>query len=63
MVLTRDQISNFTVGRDADPADRTLDMQVSRLRERLRDQAREAEIIKTVRGQGYVLATRVEEKA
>lgn len=63
VVLTRDQISNFTVGRDADPADRTLDMQVSRLRERLRDQAREAEIIKTVRGQGYVLATRVEEKA
>jgi two-component system, OmpR family, response regulator len=63
IVLTRDQISNFTVGRDADPADRTLDMQVSRLRERLRDQAREAEIIKTVRGKGYVLATRVEEKA
>jgi two-component system OmpR family response regulator len=37
-------------------------MQVSRLRERLRDHAREPEIIKTVRGKGYVLATRVEEK-
>ena len=60
-VLTRDQLSNFTFGRDADPLDRTLDMQVSRLRERLREQAREPEIIKTVRGKGYVLAARVEE--
>jgi two-component system OmpR family response regulator len=60
-VLSRDQLSNFTTGRDADPLDRTLDMQVSRLRERLRDHAREAEIIKTVRGKGYVLAARVED--
>jgi len=60
IVLSRDQLSNFTYGRDADPLDRTLDMQVSRLRERLREQAREPEIIKTVRGKGYVLATRVE---
>ena len=62
-VLSRDQLSNFTFGRDADPLDRTIDMQVSRLRERLRDQAREAEIIKTVRGKGYVLASRVEEQS
>ena len=62
-VLSRDQLSNFTFGRDADPMDRTIDMQVSRLRERLRDQAREAEIIKTVRGKGYVLAARVEATA
>jgi two-component system OmpR family response regulator len=60
VVLSRDQLSNFTFGRDADPMDRTIDMQVSRLRERLRDQAREAEIVKTVRGRGYVLAARVE---
>jgi two-component system OmpR family response regulator len=59
-VLSRDQLSNFTFGRDADPMDRTIDMQVSRLRERLGDQAREAEIIKTVRGKGYVLAARVD---
>src|SRR6267142_2060202 len=37
-VLSRDQLFNFTFGRDADPLDRTIDMQVSRLRERLRDQ-------------------------
>jgi two-component system OmpR family response regulator len=59
-VLSRDQLSNFTYGRDADPLDRTIDMQVSRLRERLRDQPREPEFIKTVRGKGYVMATRVE---
>jgi len=59
-VLSRDQLSNFTFGRDADPLDRTIDMQVSRLRERLRDEAREPAIIKTVRGKGYVLAVRVE---
>lgn len=63
VVLNRDQLMNFTYGRDADPLDRTIDMQVSRLRERLRDQAREPEIIKTVRGKGYVLATRVEAQA
>ncbi|MEO8136576.1 MAG: response regulator transcription factor [Betaproteobacteria bacterium] len=62
VVLSRDQLSNFTFGRDADPLDRTIDMQVSRLRERLREQAREPEIIKTVRGKGYVMAARVEEK-
>ena len=62
-VLSRDQLSNFTFGRDADPLDRTIDMQVSRLRERLRDQAREPAIIKTVRGKGYVLAVRVESQS
>ena len=62
VVLSRDQLSNFTFGRDADPLDRTIDMQVSRLRERLRELAREPEIIKTVRGKGYVLAARVDEK-
>ncbi len=60
VVLSRDQLSNFSFGRDADPLDRTIDMQVSRLRERLRDQAREPVIIKTVRGKGYVLAAHVE---
>jgi two-component system, OmpR family, response regulator len=59
VVLNRDQLMNFTYGRDADPLDRTIDMQISRLRERLRDQAREPDIIKTVRGKGYVLAVRV----
>jgi two-component system OmpR family response regulator len=60
-VLTRDQLMDLTVGREADPLDRSIDVQVSRLRQRLDDDAREPAIIKTVRGEGYVLAAAVEQ--
>ena len=43
-----------------DPADRTIDIQVSRLRHRLDDDPADPKIIKTVRGEGYVLAVAVE---
>jgi two-component system OmpR family response regulator len=59
-VLSRDQLMDLTVGREADPFDRSIDVQVSRLRQRLREDAREPAIIKTVRGEGYVLACAVE---
>jgi two-component system OmpR family response regulator len=59
-VLTRDQLIDFMVSRDAGPFDRAIDVQVSRLRQRLREDAREPRIIKTVRGEGYVLAAKVE---
>jgi two-component system OmpR family response regulator len=59
-VLTRDQLIELMLARDAGPFDRALDVQVSRLRQRLREDAREPAIIKTVRGQGYVLAAEVE---
>jgi two-component system OmpR family response regulator len=59
-VLSRDQLMDLTVGREADPFDRSVDVQVSRLRQRLADDAREPVIIKTVRGEGYVLAAGVE---
>ena len=59
-VLTRDQLMVLTKGREADPLDRTIDLQVSRLRHRLRDDPAEPHLIKTVRGQGYVLVVRVE---
>jgi two-component system OmpR family response regulator len=58
-VLSRDQLIELMVARDAGPFDRAIDVQVSRLRQRLRDDAREPRIIKTVRGEGYVLATEV----
>jgi len=38
-------------------------VQVSRLRQRLRDDSREPELIKTVRGEGYVLAASVDRRA
>jgi two-component system OmpR family response regulator len=59
-VLTRDQLIDLMLSRDAGPFDRALDVQVSRLRHRLGDDAKEPTLIKTVRGQGYVFAARVE---
>ena len=58
--LTRDQLIALMLDRDAGPFDRAIDVQVSRLRHRLRDNAKEPALIKTVRGQGYVLATSVD---
>lgn len=59
-VLSRDQLTEMIHGREADAFDRAIDVQVSRLRQRLRDDSREPMLIKTVRGEGYVLAASVE---
>jgi two-component system OmpR family response regulator len=59
-VLTRDQLIDLMISRDAATFDRAIDVQVSRLRHRLREDAREPAIIKTVRSQGYVLAAHVD---
>lgn len=48
------------LSRDASPFDRSIDVQVSRLRHRLGEDAKEPAIIKTVRGEGYVLSVPVE---
>ena len=58
--LTRDQLIDLMLDRDAGPFDRAIDVQVSRLRRRLRDNGKEPTLIKTVRGQGYVLAAAIE---
>lgn len=59
-VLTRDQLMDLMMSRDAAPFDRAIDVQVSRLRQRLGEDAKEPSLIKTVRGAGYVLAAQVE---
>jgi two-component system OmpR family response regulator len=58
-VLTRDQLLNLTQGRDADAFDRSIDLLVSRLRQRLREDARDPRYIKTVRSEGYVFCADV----
>ncbi|HWI81173.1 response regulator [Ramlibacter sp.] len=58
-VLSRDQLMEMTQGREADALDRSIDVQVSRLRRRLGDGPRDAAMIKTVRGEGYVLTVPV----
>ena len=59
-VLSRDQLLDLTQGRAADPLDRSIDVQVSRLRQRLGDDPRNPALIKTVRGEGYVLSAPVD---
>ncbi len=59
-VLSRDQLLNLTQGRDADALDRSIDLLVSRLRQRLREDTREPRYIKTVRSEGYVFCAAVE---
>lgn len=58
-VLTRERIAEHTRGRDSAPLDRFIDVHVSRLRQRLREDARHPQLIKTVRGQGYILTSNV----
>jgi two-component system OmpR family response regulator len=58
-VLSRDQLLNLTQGRDADPFERSIDLLVSRVRQKLNEDARESQLIKTVRNEGYVLSAEV----
>jgi two-component system OmpR family response regulator len=58
-VLTRDQLLNLTQRRNAEPFDRSIDLLVSRLRQRLRDVARVPRYIKTLRNEGYVFSSTV----
>jgi two-component system OmpR family response regulator len=62
-VLSRDRLMDVLSGREAGPFDRSVDVMISRLRRRLGDDARESELIKTVRNEGYVLAAKVERGA
>jgi two-component system OmpR family response regulator len=59
-ILTRDMLMDLLRGRQAGPFDRAIDVAVSRLRRKLEDDGRNPNLIKTVRGGGYVLSTTVE---
>ena len=61
-VLSREYLLRQTQGRDADVFDRSVDIQVSRLRGVLKDTGT-SKIIKTVRGGGYMLSVDVEHDA
>ncbi|MDE1234964.1 response regulator [Vibrio aestuarianus] len=58
-VLDRDTISHATRGREALPYERGIDVQLSRLRQRLGDSAKYPHYIKTMRGNGYILSVPV----
>ena len=59
-VLSRDFLLERTRGREAGPFDRTIDVQVGRLRKKLEADAEDPRIIKSVRGAGYILVPSVE---
>ena len=59
-VLTRDRLLDLARNREAGPFDRTIDVQVGRLRRKLEDDPQRPTIIKTVRGTGYIFTPPVE---
>ena len=54
-VLSRDFLLEQTRGREAAPFDRTIDVQIGRLRKKIEADAESPQIIKSVRGAGYIL--------
>jgi two-component system OmpR family response regulator len=58
-VLSRDQLLSLTQGREAEPFDRSIDLHISRLRQKLGDDARAPQMIKTLRNEGYMLCATV----
>ena len=58
-VLNRDQLLDLTRGRAATPFDRSVDIQVSRLRKKVEPDPKSPEMIKTVRGGGYMFTPEV----
>jgi two-component system OmpR family response regulator len=58
-VLSRDQLLDWTRGRDADPFDRTIDMTISRLRKKVESAAPGLNLITTVRNNGYLFVPAV----
>ena len=58
-VLSRDDIMDVLKGRQADAFDRSIDIQVSRLRRKLNDDPRQPSLIRTVRNAGYLFTAEV----
>jgi two-component system OmpR family response regulator len=58
-VLSREQLLDLSKGRDASPFDRSIDVQLSRLRRKIEADSKNPVIIKTVRNGGYIFAVDV----
>ncbi len=58
-VLTRDQLLDLTRGRAPTLFDRSIDVQVSRLRRKIEPDARDPVLIQTVRAGGYIFTPKV----
>lgn len=58
-ILSRDQLLDLTKNRLASPFDRSIDIQISRIRHKIEENHKQPQIIKTVRGGGYMIAAPV----
>jgi len=58
-LVSRDRLIDLTHGYTSEPLDRAIDVQVARLRHKIEVNPRSPEIIKTVRGGGYMFAAAV----
>jgi len=56
-VLTREQLMDLVKGSAEEAFDRSIDVHISHLRQKLGDDPRSPRLLKTVRGVGYMLAS------
>lgn len=59
-ILSRDAIMEHMHGRESGPFDRSIDLQVSRLRQKIEENSKMPTLLKTIRNEGYLLASAVE---
>ncbi|MGH6915722.1 MAG: response regulator [Geminicoccales bacterium] len=60
-VLSRDQLLDLAHNKDWEPFDRSIDIRIARLRRKIEADPAKPQVIKTVRGAGYVFVPRPEQ--
>jgi len=58
--LTRDEMLHLVGGRDWSPYDRSIDVLLGKLRKKIEEDAKNPNIIKTIRGVGYMFSAKVD---
>ncbi len=58
-MLSRDQLLDLTQGRAAGPFERSIDVLISRIRQKIERDTRNPEFIRTIRSGGYLFTPEV----
>lgn len=58
-VLSREKLIDLSQGREANPSERSVDILVSRLRQKIEQTPKDPEIIQTIRSSGYLFSPQV----